>query len=348
MPYEPQTLRDSLVLVTGGTGSFGRAFIQRALATEQVKAIRIFSRDELKQYQMQKDFHNDPRLHFFLGDVRDQERLRRALEGVDIVIHAAALKHVPLCEYNPFEAVKTNIVGGMNVINAAIDSGVKKVIALSTDKAVNPVNLYGATKLCAERLFIQGNTYAGGGYPRFACVRYGNVVGSRGSVVPLFLEQRKTGILTITNASMTRFWITLPQAVQLVLDALVDMQGGEIFVPKLPSVKIVDMAKTIAPKAQLQVTEIRPGEKIHEALLTDAEARHTLEFKNKYVVTPEFDFWDGSYWQGGKTLPENFHYSSGENPWWLTPEELKRMLDEFEREIFTAKNSDSVHSHKDV
>lgn len=338
--HKDKPLEGKIILITGGTGSFGKAFVKRVLATENPKTVRIISRDELKQHEFQQEL-NDPRANFFIGDVRDKDRLHRALHGVQVLVHAAALKQVPLCEYNPFEAIKTNTVGAMNVIDAAIDAGVEKVVALSTDKAVNPVNLYGATKLCAERLFIQGNAYSGGGNPRFACVRYGNVVGSRGSVVPIFLKQRRTGTLTVTHPAMTRFWITLEQGVELVLNAIAMMHGGEIFVPKLPSMKITDLAKIIAPDADVKITGIRPGEKIHEVLLTEEEVRHTVEVGNMYIVKPVFNFWNESNWSEGKPLPDDFRYSSSENSWWLRSEELKRMVQPIEDELEHTRQTES-------
>ncbi len=264
------------ILLTGGTGSFGQHFTRTALARWNPAAIRVFSRDELKQSVMEREI-DDERLRFLLGDVRDRDRLRRAVDGVDIVIHAAALKQVPACEYNPFEAVRTNILGAQNVAEACIDAGVRRAVALSTDKAVSPTNLYGATKLCAERLFVQSNVYAGAHQTRLSCVRYGNVVGSRGSVVPLFTDQAASGELTVTDERMTRFWITLDQAVQFVADSVARMQGGELFIPKIPSMRVLDLAEAIAPGARIRYTGIRPGEKLHEALLTPEEARHTVD-----------------------------------------------------------------------
>jgi len=257
---------DKTILLTGGTGSFGKHFCRIMLEKYNPKAIRIYSRDELKQHNMRIEFNDDERLRFFIGDVRDVDRLRRAMAGVDVVVHAAALKQVPACEYNPFEAVKTNVHGAQNIIDAAIDTGVKKVVALSTDKAVNPVNLYGATKLCSDKLFIQGNAYAGNQNTSFSCVRYGNVIGSRGSVVPLFMKQRPSGVLTVTDERMTRFWITLDQAIELVLKPFCYMEGGEIFVPRIPSMKITDLARAIGPECKIQSIGIRPGEKLHESL----------------------------------------------------------------------------------
>ncbi len=321
---------DKTILLTGGTGTFGRKFVDLVLGNCNPNAIRIFSRDELKQHQMRIEFNDDPRLRFLIGDVRDRDRLSRAMGGADIVVHAAALKQVPACEYNPFEAIKTNVLGAQNIIEAAIDNKVEKVIALSTDKAVNPVNLYGATKLCAEKLFIQGNTYAGGRVPRMSCVRYGNVIGSRGSVVEFFNEQRKTGVITITDERMTRFWITQRQAVEFVTKCIETMQGGEIFVPKLPSMKVTDLASVIGPEAEQRIIGIRPGEKIHEVLLTEEESRHSLELENYFMIEPEHPFWDihQETKRTGNPLPNGFSYSSGSNGWLLKKGALQEMLSE--------------------
>ena len=318
-------LQNKTVLVTGGTGSFGKKFIKRALEIGSKKVI-IFSRDELKQYEMKQEFNNDPRLRFFIGDVRDADRLYRAFDGVDIVIHAAAMKHVDACEYNPFEAVKTNINGAQNIIEAAIDCGVEKVIALSTDKACAPVNLYGATKLASDKLFVAANSYVGDKPTSFAVVRYGNVVGSRGSVVPFFKKVRETGIVPITDARMTRFWITLDQGVQFVLDSLERMHGGEIFVPKIPSMNIMDLAKAIAPECKIEIVGIRPGEKLHEAMIMEDDARHTLEYDKYYVIYPQFPFWSKTLAEGGVKLPEGFEYTSDKNNEWLTIEQLKELV----------------------
>jgi UDP-N-acetylglucosamine 4,6-dehydratase len=277
---------DKVVLVTGGTGSFGKKFIKIMLEEYRPAKLIVFSRDELKQHEMRQAGYDDRSLRYFIGDIRDQQRLRRAFNGVDIVVHAAALKQVPACEYNPMEAIKTNILGSSNVIEAALDAGVTKVIALSTDKAVNPVNLYGATKLAAEKLFVQSNSYAGGTATRFSCVRYGNVVGSRGSVVPVFLKQRENGVITITDERMTRFWISLEQGVRFVIRCVEEMQGGEVFVPKIPSMTVVDLARAIAPKAHINTIGIRPGEKLHEVLISEDEARSTVELNDMYVVQP--------------------------------------------------------------
>ncbi|MEW6501186.1 MAG: UDP-N-acetylglucosamine 4,6-dehydratase (inverting) [Thermodesulfobacteriota bacterium] len=314
------------ILLTGGTGSFGKHFCRLMLERYNPKAIRIYSRDELKQHEMRNEFADDQRLRFLIGDVRDVERMRRAMEGVDMVVHAAALKQVPACEYNPFEAVKTNVHGAQNIIDAAIDTGVKKVVALSTDKAVNPVNLYGATKLCSDKLFIQGNTYAGEGRTRFACVRYGNVIGSRGSVIPLFLQQRKKGRLTVTDPRMTRFWITLDGAIELVLRAFSHMEGGEIFVPKIPSMRIMDLARAIAPECEVDYIGIRPGEKLHEALTGEDEGRNTYLYKGMYVVMPTYPWWERKNYVEAQKMPEGFVYTSDANDEWLTVPELRRIV----------------------
>lgn len=322
------------ILVTGGTGSFGKKFTQIVLDHHNPDRIIIFSRDELKQHEMRMQFNNDPRLRFFIGDLRDRERVYRAFSTeIDLVVHAAALKQVPACEYNPYEAVKTNIIGGQNVIDAAIDCGIPKVIALSTDKAVNPVNLYGATKLCAEKLFIQGNSYAGSKDTRFSCVRYGNVVGSRGSVVPVFKRLRETGTITVTDERMTRFWITLDQAVEFVLNAYKVMVGGETFIPRLPSMGIMDLVKVLAPDCEVKITGIRPGEKLHEMLVSEDEARHTVELEDRMVILPEYPWWDKrhqetSAYDEGKPLPEGTCYISNDNDWWLSQDELREWIDE--------------------
>lgn len=307
------------ILLTGGTGSFGHAFVEHTLRADSECVIRIYSRDELKQYEMAQRFGQHPRLRFLLGDVRDRDRLARAVHGVDLIVHAAAMKQVPLCEYNPAEAVKTNVIGAQNIIDCAIDAGVSRTVALSTDKAVNPVNLYGATKLCAEKLFVQGNVYAGPRDVRFSCVRYGNVVGSRGSVIPLFRRQASSGILTVTDERMTRFWISLPQAVDFVRLAVTQMNGGEIFVPKIPSMRVTDLARAIAPDALLKEVGCRPGEKIHEVLLTAEEAPATREYPTHFVVggvEPP---------PGGRPVPDGFCYASDRNTQWLDVERLGEM-----------------------
>jgi UDP-N-acetylglucosamine 4,6-dehydratase/5-epimerase len=317
---------NQVVLVTGGTGSFGRKFIEVILRDKNpVKAI-VFSRDELKQHEMRVSGFDQPNLRYFIGDVRDLDRLRRAMHGVDIVVHAAALKQVPACEYNPMEAIKTNIIGSSNVIEAALDTGVKKVLALSTDKAVSPINLYGATKLAAEKLFVQSNAYAGSSITRFSCVRYGNVVGSRGSVVPIFIKQRQNGRLTITDERMTRFWLTLEQGVHFVIRCIEEMQGGEVFIPKIPSMRIVDLARVIAPEAQFDVVGIRPGEKLHEALISEDEARSTVEREDMYVVVPNITLWQRNLKYSGLPLKEGFSYSSDTNPDWLDIDQIREMV----------------------
>lgn len=275
---------------------------------------------------MQKELNNDERLRFFIGDVRDKDRLHRAASGVDFLIHAAAMKQVPACEYNPIEAVRTNIDGTINVIDVSIDNNVKKVIGISTDKAVHPVNLYGATKMTAEKLLVQGNSYTGHNHTRFSVVRYGNVIGSRGSVIPLFLEQKKKGIITITDAKMTRFWISLEEGVKLVMDCINKMKGGETFVPKIPSMKLIDMAEAVAPDCEKNIIGIRPGEKIHEILITEDEARHSLEFDNYYVIYPEYNFWQEIKSENGKILKEGFRYSSDNNDNWINTKQLKELI----------------------
>ena len=300
------------ILVTGGCGSFGQKFTEIVLKKYNPKSIRIYDNRELAEVEMDRKF-KDPRLRFFIGDVRDKKRLSRAMSGVNIVVHAAALKHVPICEYNPIEAVKTNIDGAVSVIDAAIDNKVEKVMAVSTDKAVYPVNLYGATKMVAEKLFVQANSYSGGERPIFSCSRYGNVIGSSGSVAPLFLEQKKDGEITITDKKMTRFWITLEEGVKFVVDCIEKMKGGEIFIPKIPSMKIMDLAEVIASNAKRKVIGIRPGEKLHEVLLTEEEARHAREFDKYFVIEPEFPFWKKDNLEKGKFLPEGFKYSSDTN-----------------------------------
>jgi UDP-N-acetylglucosamine 4,6-dehydratase len=321
------------VLVTGGTGSFGKGFVKIMLRDFHPKKLIIFSRDELKQHEMKMNGFDHPSLRYFIGDVRDKERLHRAMQGVNIIIHAAALKQVPACEYNPFEAVKTNIIGAQNIIDAAIDARIEKVIALSTDKAVNPVNLYGATKLCAEKMFIQGNSYSGVGGTIFSCVRYGNVIGSRGSVIPLFISQKKKGKLTITDKRMTRFWITLDQAFKLVTDALEHMQGGEIFLPKIPSMKIMDLTQAIAPECEIDNIGIRPGEKIHEVLITEEEGRHAIEYNGMYIILPNYSWWNRQNYTAGRKLPNGFTYVSNTNSDWLSVKDLKSIIDNYTESI---------------
>lgn len=316
-----------VVLVTGGTGSFGKALIRRLLDDHDPAGIRIYSRDELKQYDLQRQFGDDPRLRFLLGDIRSLDRLTMATRGVDIIVHAAALKQVPACEYNPFEAVQTNVHGAQNVVTAAIANDVPKVMALSTDKAVNPVNLYGATKLCQEKLVTQGNAYVGDGRSRFSSVRYGNVVGSRGSVIPLFKRQAEQGELTITDEAMTRFWITLDQAVEFVITSLAVMQGGEIFVPKIPSMRVTDIAEAIAPGVPRRVIGVRPGEKIHEVLLTEDESRHAVGLDDRFAIYPAFRFWTDESYPSGTELAPGFRYSSDSNDTWLGPDDVRNMAE---------------------
>lgn len=316
------------VLVTGGTGSFGRKFTEVMLAKYHPKKLVIFSRDELKQHEMRQvwsDSSDESPLRYFIGDVRDKSRLHRAMQGIDLVVHAAALKQVPACEYNPFEAVQTNVLGAQNIIDAAIDCGVKQVLALSTDKAVNPINLYGATKLVAEKLFVQGNSYSGAEGTQFSCVRYGNVVGSRGSVIPLFLEQRKSGAVTVTDERMTRFWITLERGVEFVINCIERMHGGEVFVPKIPSMRVTDLVKAVAPDCDIRFSGIRPGEKIHEALLSSDESRYTVELEDMYIVKPMFPWWGRERWDNGAPVADDFVYASDTNTEWLSTEELRRM-----------------------
>jgi len=323
-------LRGKTILITGGTGSFGKACVRKLLDEYKPKRIRIFSRDELKQWDMRRQFGDHETLRFLIGDVRDAERVKRATEGVDIIIHAAALKQVPACEYNPMEAVKTNIVGAMNVINAVLDNNVPRVIALSTDKAAAPVNTYGATKLCSDRLFIQSNSYRGPDRDtKFSIVRYGNVMASRGSVIPLFKKQKETGELTITHEDMTRFWITLPQSVDFVLSSLEMMQGGEMFVPKIPTMRVIDLAKTIAPEATYRFVGIRPGEKLHECLITGEEGRLAYELKDRYVVlSASSTGWvnDLSKYKGAKKLKEGFEYHSHTNKDLLSRKDMEKLL----------------------
>jgi UDP-N-acetylglucosamine 4,6-dehydratase/5-epimerase len=317
---------DKVILVTGGTGSLGKRIVRTLLSEHTPRRLIVFSRDELKQHEMRAEWPEDeyPSIRYFIGDVRDRERLYRAFDGVDFVIHAAALKHVPACEYNPIEAIRTNILGAANVVDAAIDRGVKKVVALSTDKAANPVNLYGATKLCSDKLFIAANSYAGARDTRFAVVRYGNVVGSRGSVIPFFKAKAASGTLPITDARMTRFWITLDQGVRFVLDAFERMHGGEVFVPKLPSMNILDLAKAIAPDAETEIVGIRAGEKLHEVMIPGDDARNTLEYDNYYAIVPSMVDWEARGWvSSGMRCDDGFCYSSDDNPDRLSTKQLR-------------------------
>jgi len=313
------------VLITGGTGSFGKKLTEILLREYTPKRLIIFSRDELKQHDMRVNGMEHECLRYFIGDVRDAARLRRAMNGVDVVVHTAALKQVPACEYNPIEAIATNIDGAKNVIDAALDMRVKKIIALSTDKAVNPVNLYGATKLVAEKLFVQANSYRGTGPTIFSCVRYGNVVASRGSVIPLFLEQRKKGRVTVTDPRMTRFWITLDQGVRFVIGCLEKMHGGEVFVPKIPSTGMMDLAAAVAPDCEVEIIGIRPGEKIHECLISEDEARTARELDGFYVIQPAYQWWSQRNWAEGRPLPDGFRYTSDTNQALLAVEEIQRM-----------------------
>lgn len=326
---------DKTILVTGGTGSFGHKFIPMTLEKYNPKKIIIFSRDEMKQWEMAKLFPNDDRLRFFIGDVRDRDRLYRALDGVDYVVHAAATKIVPIAEYNPFECVKTNIHGAMNVIDAAIDKGVKGVVALSTDKASSPVNLYGATKLASDKLFVAGNSYAGAHKTKFSVVRYGNVMGSRGSVIPFFMSIRETGTLPITDDRMTRFMISLEEGVELVWHAFEDMVGGEIYVKKIPSMKVTDVARVVAPDAEQEVVGIRPGEKLHEQMIGFEDAPYTYEYPEHFKILPAIHEWDkdANRIKDGKKVPEGFIYSSDNNQEWMTDEQLQSWLNTNYEEI---------------
>ena len=317
-------LQGKVILVTGGTGSFGTAFVERVLRDHDPAAVRIYSRDELKQFEMQQQF-DDARLRFLLGDVRSLSRLEVAMRGVDVCIHAAALKQVPACEYNPFEAVQTNVLGAENVVSAAIANRVPKTLAISTDKAVNPVNLYGATKLCAEKIVTQGNAYAADSPSRFSSVRYGNVIGSRGSVIPLFKRQAAEGEVTITDEAMTRFWITLDQAVDFVIASLGRMAGGEVFVPRIPSTRVVDVAEAIAPGTPRRLIGIRPGEKVHEVLITADESRHASRFEDYYAIYPPFTFWDADYARGDELSP-GFAYASDNNDLQVGSDELRGLI----------------------
>ena len=318
------SLKNLNILITGGTGSFGRRMTRLLLEEHKPKRLVIFSRDELKQHEMRNDGFDADELRFFIGDVRDRHRLFRAMTGVDVVIHAAAMKQVPACEYNPIEAVATNVDGAKNIIDAAIDAGVKKVMAISTDKAVNPVNLYGATKLTAEKLIVQANSYSP--TTRFSSARYGNVVGSRGSVIPVFLKQRETGRVTITDPRMTRFWITLAQGVRFVAKCIDEMHGGEVFVPKLPSMNLKDLAEAIAPGCAIDEIGIRGGEKLHEALINEDEARQAVQFDDMFVIQPAHPWWNYENWKGGDPLPEGFRYTSDTNDHWLTAPELHELI----------------------
>ncbi len=325
-------LKGKSILVTGGTGSFAKKFVETILLKHpEIERLVVYSRDELKQFEMAQQWPENayPQIRFFIGDVRDKERLSRSMEGIDIVIHAAALKQVPAAEYNPFEAIKTNVLGAQNVIEASIDRGVKLVVALSTDKAAAPINLYGATKLCSDKLFVAANNFKGKHDIKFSVVRYGNVMGSRGSVIPLFLANRKENVLPITDDRMTRFNIVLEEGVKLVLYALQNMWGGEIFVPKIPSYRITDVAEAIAPGAQRKVTGIRPGEKLHEEMITETDALNTIEFSKYFVILPSLPLWNiNEFMQtfDGKFCQPGFRYHSGTNPDWLTVEQIRTLI----------------------
>jgi len=325
------SLNNKTILITGGVGSFGTKFIEIVLKKHNPKSIRIYDNNELAEVEAERKFNNDPRLRFFIGDVRDKDRLYRAMNDVDIVVHAAALKHVPICEYNPIEAVKTNINGTINVIDAAIENGAEKVIGISTDKAVHPVNLYGATKMVAEKLLIQGNNYVGDkNITKFSCTRYGNVVGSSGSVIPLFNRQKQNGEITITDKKMTRFWVTLEQGVNFVIDCIEKMKGGEIFVPKIPSMRIMDLAEAIAPNAKIKIIGIRPGEKINEVLITAEETSHSVEYNKYFVINPESSFFKKNCYKKGKPLPTGFSYVSNINDRWLSKKDLEKIIEDYE------------------
>ena len=322
-------LTNKSVLVTGGTGSFGKSMVKKLLQDDQVRKVIVYSRDELKQFEMRSVF-NSSKLRYFLGDVRDLQRLKQATDDVDVIIHAAAIKQIPAAEYNPMEAIKTNINGAENVITAAIDSGVQKVIALSTDKAANPANLYGATKLCSDKLMVAGNVLAGKHPTRFSVVRYGNVLGSRGSVIPFFKDQKKAGVIPITDVRMTRFWLTIDEGVNFVLDRLSQMQGGEIFVPKIPSFKVVDVAQVVAPNVPIDIIGIRPGEKLHEVMITEDDSLFTFEFKDFYAILPPFLLENEHYLAQGSKVKPGFYFSSENNEMWHTHESFKRVLLEAE------------------
>ena len=321
------SLTGKIVLVTGGTGSFGRKFSEILLREQKPEKLIIFSRDELKQHEMQGSGFDHPNIRYFIGDVRDRDRLGRAMNGVDVVVHAAAMKQVLASEYNPIEAVKTNVFGAQNVIDAAIDTGVDKVMFISTDKAVNPINLYGATKLCAEKLFVQGNGYSGIEGTRFSCTRYGNVHGSRGSVVPIFKKQSANGKVTVTDERMSRFWLTLEQGARFVISQIDQMKGGEVFVPKIPSIRIMDLVQAVAPDCEVEFIGIRPGEKLHEVLISGDEARVAVELDDMFVIRPIFP-WSSTLinWSHGNPLADGFEYSSDKNSAWLSVDRLREMV----------------------
>ncbi|MCD6163588.1 MAG: UDP-N-acetylglucosamine 4,6-dehydratase (inverting) [candidate division Zixibacteria bacterium] len=341
-------LAGKTILVTGGTGTFGKNFIKTIFEKyPKVKKVVVFSRDELKQFEMRDQYPESkyPQMRFFIGDVRDKNRINRALEGIDYVVHAAALKQVPACEYNPFEAIKTNVLGAQNIIEACIDRNVKRVVALSTDKAAAPINLYGATKLCSDKLFVSANNYRGNRDIRFSVVRYGNVMGSRGSVIPFFLKKRKEKVLPITDTRMTRFNITLKQSVELVLFAMANMWGGEIFVPKIPSYRILDLLEAIAPGCEYKIIGIRPGEKLHEQMITETDAINSIEFKNYFVIQPSMNLWDvGKYMETfeGSRCANGYSYGSGTNTEWLTVDELRSLIREQVDSQFSVEDMPTV------
>jgi len=322
-------LSNSSILITGGTGSFGNTFVPMTLAKYNPKKIIIFSRDEMKQWEMAKKFDGDPRVRFFIGDVRDKDRLYRALDGVHYVVHAAATKIVPTAEYNPFECVKTNVIGAMNLIDACIDKGIKRVVALSTDKASSPINLYGATKLASDKMFVAGNSYSGAHDTRFAVVRYGNVMGSRGSVIPFFMSIKDKGVLPITDPRMTRFMISLEEGVELVWHAFEDMEGGEIYVKKIPSMKVADLARVVAPDAKQEVVGIRPGEKLHEQMISPEDAYYTYEYPEHFKILPVINNWssDPARIKDGKKVAEDFVYASDNNPEWMSDADLQAWIE---------------------
>jgi UDP-N-acetylglucosamine 4,6-dehydratase len=320
-------LAGKTVLITGGTGSFGKAFVKRVLADDEIRKLVVFSRDELKQFEMAEQI-SSPKLRYFLGDVRDYQRLLQATDGVDVIIHAAAMKQIPAAEYNPMEAIKTNVIGAENIVNVAIQNGISKVVALSTDKAANPANLYGATKLCSDKLMVAGNILAGSRGTKFACVRYGNVLGSRGSVIPFFLERAKEGSLPITDERMTRFWLTIEDGVQFVLDSLERMHGGEIFVPKIPSFKVTDVARVVCPDVPTRVIGIRPGEKLHEIMITEDDSNYTYEFDDHFAILSPSLLASGAYKNSGKKVSEGFNFSSDNNQVWHTDESFLKLLKE--------------------
>jgi UDP-N-acetylglucosamine 4,6-dehydratase len=320
-------LKGKSVLITGGTGSFGKAFVTRVLEDDEVTKLVVFSRDELKQFEMAEKI-NSPKLRYFLGDVRDYQRLLRATDGIDVIVHAAAMKQIPASEYNPMEAIKTNVIGAENIVNASIENGIQRVVALSTDKAANPANLYGATKLCSDKLMIAGNVLAGARQTRFSAVRYGNVLGSRGSVIPFFLDKAKTGSIPITDVRMTRFWLTIQEGVQFVLDSFERMHGGEIFVPKIPSFKVTDVARVVCPGIPTHVVGIRPGEKLHEVMITEDDAHSTYEFEKYFaIISPALKL-IGDYEKIGTKVAEGFRFSSENNKIWHTDESFLKVLRE--------------------